>query len=287
GLDEVTELAAGLEDQLRDLRDVDRPPSQVIESTKFSFDGLKRAIDFVVEKTEKLLGQPISGEEVTLRVESSRIKNIIEVIQTMPGETRFKDEITRHVRTLREVSVKRGLGRALKIIPGLIERLGKDVVFKCEDNGVRIDCEMARELNTPLVHLIRNAFDHGVESFEERLETAKPEQGKVTLQVSLSDQELALTISDDGRGLDHQKLKETAITKGLLDPSEAATLTEGQCYGLIFRPGFSTAETVTDVSGRGVGMDAALAVVRDTLKGDIHVESKIGQGTKFIIKIPV
>ncbi|MBF0497247.1 MAG: Hpt domain-containing protein [Deltaproteobacteria bacterium] len=287
GLDEVTELAAGLEDQLRDLREVDRPSDEVIESTKASFDGLKNAIDFVVGKTEKLLGQPIGGGEITLRVAGSRIKEIIEVIQAMPGENRTKDEIIRQVRSLREVSVKRGLGRALKIIPGLIDRLGKDVVFKCEDNGVRIDCDIARELNTPLVHLIRNAFDHGIESFEERLDADKPEQGKVTLQVSLHDQELTLTISDDGRGLDQQKLKDIAMIKGLLDPSEAAALTEEQCYGLIFRPGFSTAEAVTDVSGRGVGMDAALAVVQDSLKGDIRVESTIGQGTKFIIKIPV
>jgi two-component system chemotaxis sensor kinase CheA len=174
----------------------------------------------------------------------------------------------------------------VKIVPGLIERLGKDTEFRFEGQDTPVDCDVARELNTPLVHLLRNALDHGIESSEDREATGKQRQGMVTLGVARQNGHLAVTLADDGQGLDGEKLRKAAIRKGLLTPEEAERLTPEEALELIFRPGFSTAEQVTDVSGRGVGMDAVLDSVRVKLAGDIRVESLIGQGTRFTITVP-
>lgn len=149
-----------------------------------------------------------------------------------------------------------------------------------------MDCEVAQELNTPMVHLLRNALDHGLETMEERFEAEKPEAGRLHLRVSREENGLTITLADDGRGMDPEKIKAVALRKGLLTEEEAQGLGRDDCLALILRPGFSTAERITDVSGRGVGMDAVTGSLCEKLGGTIHIDSQVGVGTTFTLHLP-
>ncbi|MGK5092716.1 ATP-binding protein [Deltaproteobacteria bacterium TL4] len=286
-LDSIASLAAELENSLSDLRESTEIAAEVMEETEAALVKLTGEMSEVAEKTEKLLGHILDESgDLQLRISSSEIKQQMYDISTMFIPDEPKKEIVSRLRTLRQLDVNKALARSIKIVPGLIERLEKDISFTVEDK-TRIDCDVANELNTPLVHLIRNSFDHGIEPWEERKAQGKPEQGQVKLTVSSDDQFLNISISDDGRGLDAEKLKEVALRKGLISVEEARALTEKESQELIFRPGFSTAESVTSVSGRGVGMDAVLTTIRDSLKGKIYIDSTLHKGTTFTVKIPL
>jgi PAS domain S-box-containing protein len=286
GLNGISKLAADLENSLDDLRQADTIAPETIDETNKALNELNEATDIIVEKTEKLLGQKIGGGETVLRINASDIQLLIEKIANLSIQPDDRDVLIGMLQSFRSVSVSKGLGQALKIIPGLIERLEKDVVFDLQDNDSRLDCDLSRELNTPFVHLIRNAFDHGIEYSEERVANGKSEQGRVTLTVNDEADRLTLILSDDGKGLDPEVLKQSAISKGLISEEEAASMPDTEAKRLIFKPGFSTAETVSDVSGRGVGMDAVVHTIESKLSGNVSIESDLGKGTSFIIQIP-
>jgi two-component system chemotaxis sensor kinase CheA len=138
----------------------------------------------------------------------------------------------------------------------------------------------------PLTHLVRNAISHGIESPEERRKAGKPAQGTVRLNAYHHGNQVIVEVTDDGRGIDAQKIRNKAIELGLTSPAEASRLTEPEILDFIFRPGFSTAEQVTEVSGRGVGMDVVQSVLH-RLKATVSVETKQGQGTTFRLKLPL
>jgi len=286
GLHGISQLSADLENSLDDLRQADTIESQTIDETQKALDELNDATNDIVQKTEKLLGQKIGGGDTVLRVNASDIQSLIEKVCTLPIPPDDRDTIAGMLQSFRSVSVKKGLGQALKIVPVLIERLEKDVVFNLEDNGARLDCDLSRELNTPFVHLIRNAFDHGIEYSEERVANGKSEQGQVKLTVTDEKNCLTIVLSDDGKGLDPEKLKASAMSKGLISEDEAARMSDNDAKRLIFKAGFSTAETVSDVSGRGVGMDAVVHTIESKLNGKVSIDSKLGEGTSFNIQIP-
>jgi signal transduction histidine kinase len=286
GLHGISKLSADLENSLDDLRQADSIAPQIIDETKTALDELNAATDVIVEKTEKLLGQKIGGGDTVLRVNASDIQTLIQKVSSLPISSIDRDPIIGILQSFRSVSVKKGLGQALKIVPGLIERLEKNVVFNLEDNHARLDVDLSRDLNTPFVHLIRNAFDHGVEYSEERVANGKSEQGQVNLTVTEEKDCLTLVLSDDGKGLDPEKLKASAISKGLISDDEASRMSDADAKRLIFKAGFSTAETVSDVSGRGVGMDAVVHTIESKLGGTVAIESTLGKGTSFIIQIP-
>jgi two-component system chemotaxis sensor kinase CheA len=228
-------------------------------------------------------------------VSSEELRKHIEEIRRMAVEESLKDaiiarikkEILRRLSSLREVPARRGLARSLKIVPGLIQRLGKDVAFELSGENTPIDCDIARELNTALIHMIRNALDHGIEDLEARMDAGKPEQGQVRIAVERDTGRLTVTLTDDGKGLDPEALKAAAVRKGILTPEEAQALDKDAALQLIFRPGFSMAVEITDVSGRGVGMDAVRQSVYVTLGGTMHIESEKGRGTRFVIEVPL
>lgn len=145
---------------------------------------------------------------------------------------------------------------------------------------------MAHELNPPLIHLIRNAFDHGIETREVRLEKGKETAGVIRLSVTRSGNFLALALSDDGAGLDCGRIRDRAAETGLLSAEKAHALSRQECIDLIFKSGFSTKGTVTEVSGRGVGLDTVLDSVIKKMNGEITVESETGKGTVFTLRVP-
>ena len=153
-----------------------------------------------------------------------------------------------------------------------------------EGEDVEIDKTVVDQLNDPLLHLIRNASDHGIEPADARLAAGKPEQGRILVQAAQKGQEILITVADDGRGLDREKIMQRAVEKGLA--SEGEDLPDSALFSFIFHPGFSTAKEVTSLSGRGVGMDVVQTTVR-ALRGRIEMTSEPGKGTTITMILPV
>jgi two-component system chemotaxis sensor kinase CheA len=162
----------------------------------------------------------------------------------------------------------------------------KEIQLIINGEDTELDKTLVEEINDPLVHLIRNSVDHGIESPEVRRQKGKNPLGKVILSAEHEGNNIIITIEDDGKGINPEVIKEKAISKGLITRERANELTKQETYNLIFLPGFSTAEVVTNVSGRGVGMDVVKTNVTK-LRGLINVESVVDQGTKIIIKLPL
>lgn len=187
---------------------------------------------------------------------------------------------------LRNVPAQALLGKFPRMARSLAGNLGKqlDVVLHGEEIG--IDKSLVEDLDAPLTHMIRNVCDHAIEMPDERLACGKPAAGKLTLRCELSRTHVILTVADDGRGIDPARLRKKAVEKGLITAAQAEALSDEEAIELIFHPGLSTAEQITEVSGRGVGMD----VVRTTLRGhdgDVRVTSAVGVGTTITLNIPI
>lgn len=174
--------------------------------------------------------------------------------------------------------------RFKRLVHDLSSQLGKNIDLVTEGAETELDKNVIEKLNDPLVHLIRNSCDHGVETPEKRAALGKSEKGTVTLSAKHAGAFVLITISDDGGGLDREAIYNKAVERGLIKANE--NLTDQQVYDMIFQPGFSTNKTVTAVSGRGVGMDVVKRDI-DSLGGSVSVETKAGKGSSFILKIPL
>ncbi len=168
----------------------------------------------------------------------------------------------------------------------LARELGKEVDLSVEGEDTRADRSVLESLRDPLLHLVRNALDHGLEPKDERLKAGKPPRGRLLLKVGREGDRIAITVEDDGRGLDPAQLRRAAVKRGLLDEAAASALSDQASRDLIFIAGFSSKESATDVSGRGVGLDVVRARMRE-LGGDVTVRSIPGQGATFELKVPV
>ena len=173
-----------------------------------------------------------------------------------------------------------------RIVRDLSRQLGKKVNLKLEGTETELDRSIIETIKDPLTHLVRNSIDHGIEPPEERVSLGKPEEGLLVMRAYHEGGQVVIEIEDDGRGIDVEKVKRKAIEKGLLDPREAERMSEKEILLLIFKPGFSTAEKVTQVSGRGVGMDVVKTNI-EKLGGTIELNTMKGKGTTVRIKIPL
>ena len=176
--------------------------------------------------------------------------------------------------------------RLPRIVRDLSRDLGKDVNLELVGESTELDRQIMQKLSEPIVHLIRNSVDHGIESAQERVEAGKSKTGTVRLSAYSSAGSIFIELYDDGKGLNAEKIKEKAISKGLVTAEEAATLDEKEIREFLFKPGFSTAGTVSKVSGRGVGLDVVKRNI-ESVGGQISIDSKAGEYTTFTIKIPL
>ncbi|WP_243039311.1 chemotaxis protein CheA [Dyella sedimenti] len=199
---------------------------------------------------------------------------------------RVADGLQNAVLGMRMQPVGRLFQRFPRIVRDLSRQLGKEVELVQEGEDTDLDRSLVEALADPMVHLIRNALDHGVEMPEERERAGKPRKGRVTLGASQRGERIVITVSDDGRGMNPDVLRRKAVEKGVIDEAQAARLTENECYELIFRPGFSTAAVVSDISGRGVGMDVVKTRVAE-LGGMLQVRSKLGRGSTLELAVPL
>jgi two-component system chemotaxis sensor kinase CheA len=195
-------------------------------------------------------------------------------------------ELQSAIMKTRMVPISKIFQKAPRIVRDLSKEFGKDIELVLRGEETELDRGIIEELNDPLVHMIRNSCDHGIESQAERERTGKPAKGTLILDAQHEGNHIVVSIIDDGKGINPDFLKSKALEKGLITNEQAQTMTERDIYSLIFMPGFSTAEKVTSVSGRGVGMDVVRTNIQ-RLKGIIEVDSKLGSGTTFTIKLPL
>ncbi len=187
--------------------------------------------------------------------------------------------------SLRMVSLKQTFQKLQRIVRDSSKELGKNIRFELQGEDTELDKTVVDQLGDPLVHLIRNAVDHGIESSSERLEKGKSDQGHIKLSAYHQGGNVVIEIRDDGKGLNAEKLTQKAIEKGLLPKGKK--LAEKEAQMLIFHAGFSTKEQVTDLSGRGVGMDVVRTNIEHILKGEIQLDSRVDQGTTFKVILPL
>jgi two-component system chemotaxis sensor kinase CheA len=245
-----------------------------------------------VENLMNLSGELVLGrnrlEQITANLLSGDLSkdNLKELEETTSQIDFITSEIQASVMRMRMIPIGKLFQKAPRIVRDLAKQFNKKIQLIMEGEETEIDKGIIDELSDPLVHMLRNACDHGIESPEERIKLGKPEVGTVYLGAEQEGNNIVIKISDDGRGIDPEKVKAKAIEKGLITVEEAQQMTDREAYQLIFLPGFSTAQIISNVSGRGVGMDVVRTNILK-LKGMIDIESEKGIGTTFIIKLPL
>ena len=182
--------------------------------------------------------------------------------------------------------IRKVFGRFPRVVRDLARSLGKEVDLVLHGEDTDLDKNLVEALADPMVHLVRNAVDHGMEMPEVRVANGKPRKGTVTLSAEQEGDHILLVVGDDGSGMDAEVLRRKAVEKGLMDEDAAARLDERDCFHLIFAPGFSTKAEISDVSGRGVGMDVVKSRITQ-LNGSVDIESRKGEGTRILIKVPL
>lgn len=240
----------------------------------------------------RLIGELVLGK--------NRLINIYDEVEERYDGEQFLEELNQVVSSVslvttdlqlavmktRMLPVSKVFNKFPRMVRDLSRDMGKSIELVISGEETELDKSIVEEIGDPLVHMIRNSCDHGVESKEERLAAGKSETGKVELKAYNEGNHIVIEITDDGKGLDAEMLKQKALEKGIINEREADTMTNKEAYGLIFKAGFSTAKVVTNVSGRGVGMDVVKTNI-EKLNGIIDVESELGQGTVFKLKIPL
>lgn len=222
----------------------------------------------------------IHGQMVKHHSEDLLTTDLLRVINTF---TKLSDDLQTSIMEIRKVSVKPLLTKAQRIVRDVAAGSGKDIQAKVEGEETAVDRSLLDTLEVPLLHMVRNAADHGIEMPEARRNTGKSDKGLIQVNIYETEDDIIMLVSDDGKGLDYEKIRQKAVKNGLIEEGDAVS--NDLLVDFIFSSGFSTAEKVTDVSGRGVGMDAVKRTVEEA-GGAIAVSSKPGEGTDFHIRLP-
>jgi len=267
-------------------------------------EGKKAALNSKIKSKQK------NAETTSIRVGTDKIDSLVNLVgelvitQSMLGQlgnefdmddlTRLQEglaqlehntrELQESVLRIRMLPISFSFSRFPRMVRDLSKQLGKKVELVLSGEQTELDKTVLENIGDPMVHLVRNSLDHGFETPEERVAAGKPETGTLTLNAYHQGGNIVIEISDDGKGLDHERIRQKAIANGLI--LESDTLSEEQVNGLIFHPGLSTSDEVTDVSGRGVGMDVVRRNIQE-LNGTIEVKSEQGKGSVFTVRLPL
>ena len=268
-----------------------------------------KPVENKVEPAKDKKAAPAAQGETTVRVDTKRLDQIMNMVGelvlvrnrlTSLGMTKEDEELTKAVSNLDAVTtdlqgavmktrmqpIKKVFGRFPRVVRDLARSLNKEIKLILEGEETDLDKNLVEALADPLVHLVRNSVDHGIEAPEKREAAGKPREGVVVLSASQEGDHILLTIRDDGAGMNAEKLKEIAIERGVLDADAAARMSDKEAFSLIFAPGFSTKTEISEVSGRGVGMDVVKTKITQ-LNGTVNIDSEMGVGTILEIKVPL
>jgi len=250
-----------------------------------------------------------SAGETTVRVDTQRLDDIMNMVgelvlvrnrlvrighkagdEALAKAVSNLDVVTADLQTAvmktRMQPIKKVFGRFPRVVRDLARNLKKEINLELQGEETDLDKNLVEALADPLVHLVRNSVDHGIEMPDDREASGKARTGKVVLAAEQEGDHILLSITDDGAGMDPDKLRDIAVNKELLDRDAADRLSEQECYQLIFMPGFSSKQEISDISGRGVGMDVVKTKITQ-LNGSIEIQSKLGEGTRIAIKVPL
>ncbi len=216
----------------------------------------------------------------------SRVSHLPELTETLEHMTRISTDLQVLILNMRMVQIEQVFNRFPRMIRDLAKELNKKVQLVIEGEETELDRTVIDEIGDPLVHLLRNALDHGLETTEERLAASKSEEGKIVLKAYHSGNHVFIEVSDDGKGINREKVLSKAIERGVVSEEEAKTLTDQQVYALLFSSGFSTADKISDISGRGVGLDVVKTKI-ESLGGLITIDSTPSKGSIFHIQLPL
>ncbi|MDJ0840615.1 MAG: chemotaxis protein CheA [Acidobacteriota bacterium] len=222
----------------------------------------------------------IHAEMVKFQADLTLTTDLLRVINTF---TKLSDDLQNSIMEIRKVSVKPMLGKSQRIVRDIATSANKKIETSLEGEDTLIDRSLIETLEAPMVHMVRNAADHGIELPEERMAVGKRDTGLIRVAMTESEEDIILSIKDDGKGFEYEKIRAKAVNMGIIQ--EGAEMDERDLANVVFAPGFSTAEKVTDVSGRGVGMDAVKRAVEEA-GGAIEIFSEQGLGTEFRIRLP-
>jgi len=262
-----------------------------------------------IKKNDKDADKSATQQETTVRVDTSRLDDIMNLVgelvlvrnrlstlesavvnEDMSVAVSNLDLVTSDLQTAvmktRMQPIKKVFGRFPRVVRDLSRSLNKDVELVMVGEETDLDKNLVEALADPLVHLVRNSVDHGVEMPDIREASGKPRRGTIILSAQQEGENILLAITDDGAGMNADVLKNIAVNKGVIDEDTAARLSPEECYSLIFMPGFSTKEEISDISGRGVGMDVVKTKITQ-LNGSINIKSELGKGTRIEIKVPL
>jgi two-component system chemotaxis sensor kinase CheA len=238
-----------------------------------------------IDKLINLVGELVITQsmlsDLGSRFEMSQISVLLERMAQLERNTR---EIQERVMSIRMLPIGTAFSRFPRLVRDLSAKAGKKIQLVLSGEETELDKTVIESIGDPLTHLVRNSADHGLEPPEERLDNNKPELGTIRLNAFHEGGNICITVEDDGRGLNRDKILAKAVKQGLI--SENDKLTDDQIWPLIFKPGFSTAEKVTDVSGRGVGMDVVKRNI-EALSGTVSIKTALGKGTTFTLKLPL
>jgi len=209
-----------------------------------------------------------------------------EIFDAINQQGMFLSQLQEIIMEARMIPIGMVFSRFRRVIRDLAHARNKKVNLVMEGEETELDKKIIDKIGEPLMHMVRNSVDHGLETEEDRLKAGKPSEGLLHLNAIHQGNNIVISIMDDGAGIDAEKLKEKAVEKGIITLDEAAAMPKKEALHLIFRPGFSTANTVTDISGRGVGMDVVRRSI-DNLGGTVEIETELGKGTTFLIKLPL
>lgn len=236
--------------------------------------------ELVIERTRLL--------QVLTRLETEREGD--EIAQVMSSALaqigRLTGNLQEEIQRARMLPVDNLFRKFPRMVRDVAQRAGKEIEFVMKGEETELDRSVIEEIGDPLMHLLRNAIDHGVEPPMDRLKVGKPSKGTVTLEAFHEENHIIISVRDDGRGIDPAKIRASAVKKGILSEEAARRLPDSEAINLIWAPGFSTAEKVSDISGRGVGLDVVHKNI-EKLNGSVEIRSEIGKGTEFRVKLPL
>lgn len=259
---------------------------------------------------EKAKSTTVAQAETTVRVDTQILDDIMNMVgelvlvrnrfQTLKANAEAGEQLSKAISNLDVVTadlqlavmktrmqpIKKVFGRFPRVVRDLARNLKKEIRLELIGEETDLDKNLVEALADPLVHLVRNAVDHGIEMPDERVAKGKPREGVVILKASQEGDHIQLSIKDDGKGMNPDVLRTMAVEKGLMDEESAARLDDKECYNLIFMPGFSTKVEISDVSGRGVGMDVVKTRIAQ-MNGVVEIDSVEGKGSNIIIKVPL
>lgn len=273
---------SGDDDQRRNVKDVTKK-----ENDKRKYNAINKTIRVNIDRLDSLMNL---FEELV--IDRGRLEQIArdlksnELTETVEHMSRISGDLQNIILNMRMVPVEQVFNRFPRMIRGLAKELNKKVNLEIIGAETELDRTVIDEIGDPLVHLLRNSLDHGIETTEERRKLGKPEEGKITLRAYHSGNYVFIEVSDDGAGIDRDKILKKAIERGIVSEENKSSLTDKQVYELLFSSGFSTAEKVSDISGRGVGLDVVKNKI-ESLGGTVTVDSELGKGTIFTVQLPL